>query len=125
SQVNGSNAVSGVPNLSEEIPLVPSTFSLTSETGIGYELNGLSDTGDWYQLVVAYDWPSCGVGFQIATEIWDNGGNSAPIDCPGSISLSKGDLVRLAMRVSSTKQVCMTLTDLRTSSSDPICVSQP
>jgi hypothetical protein len=123
-EVNGSDVIDSVPSLSEEIPLVPSAFSLLSQTGIGYELNGVSTTGDWYQIVVGYDWPGCGSGFQLITEIWDNQGNSGPVNCPGTITLSKGDTVRLTLAIPSSKQACLTIADLRTKASVPACVTQ-
>ena len=41
-QFDGSSAISGVASLSMQVKLVRSPY------GIGYELNGLSDSGDWY-----------------------------------------------------------------------------
>ncbi|MCI4333525.1 MAG: hypothetical protein L3K01_07400, partial [Thermoplasmata archaeon] len=60
SQLNESSA-SGVARLSEFIPLVPSPYSTA------YELNGLSSTGDWWQIVIAYNWPGCNSGYEEAT----------------------------------------------------------
>lgn len=118
SQLNDSSA-SGVARLSEFIPLVPSPYSTA------YELNGLSSTGDWWQIVVAYNWPGCNSGYEEATEIWDNLQNSGPITCDSTVSLSTGDLVELSIYFSSGGNGCLGLKDITTATTHNLCSAQP
>src|SRR5579883_2938597 len=48
------------------------------ESGYGpaYLLNGLSNTGYWYQVGLSYDWSGIGTGFAMVYEIWDPSGKS-------------------------------------------------
>ncbi|MCI4332102.1 MAG: hypothetical protein L3K19_09730, partial [Thermoplasmata archaeon] len=118
SQLNASSA-SGVARLSEFIPLVPSPYSTA------YELNGLSSTGDWWQIVIAYNWPGCNSGYEEATEIWDNLQNSGPISCDSTVSLSTGDLVELSIYFSSGGNGCLGLKDITTAVTHNLCSAQP
>jgi len=47
----------------------------TLGTGAAYLLNGLSNTGYWFQVGVSYSW-SPGSGFTMNYEVWDPSGNS-------------------------------------------------
>jgi hypothetical protein len=119
SEVNGSSSIAGMPTISEQIRVVSSPYPTA------YELNGVSNTGDWYQIVVADNWPGCPSKFVEGTEIWDNQDNSQPMVCSTAVSLSKGDIVQLVLTVKSSSQVCLDLTDLSTRATNPLCESQP
>ncbi|MGA2663910.1 MAG: hypothetical protein ABSF83_03105 [Nitrososphaerales archaeon] len=47
----------------------------TLGTGAAYLLNGLSNSGYWFQVGVSYSW-SPGAGFTMNYEVWDPSGNS-------------------------------------------------
>ena len=118
SQLNNSTA-SGVPKVFE-------TFTLaTSPHSTAYELNALSDTGDWYQIVIADNWPGCNTGFEEATEIWDSFGNSGPVNCDATLTLSSGDTVEFGIGFDAQQEACLSLTDLTTAKSHSLCYAQP
>ncbi|HEV2166590.1 MAG TPA: hypothetical protein VGS23_06430, partial [Thermoplasmata archaeon] len=119
SEINNTYAVTGLKTLSERIPLVTSLYP------IGYELNLLSDTGDWYQVVVGDNWPGCNAGFEEILEVWDSHGNSGPVVCDASVSLSKGNLVKLNGSFPSASTGCLGLDDLTTHRSHVVCQTQP
>lgn len=118
SELNGS-VTTGVASLVETIPLVVSPHST------GYELNGLSDTGDWYQIVVGDNWPGCSSGFEEILEVWDNAQGSGPVTCDPTVSLSAGDLIRLSLSYDAAHDVCLGLSDLTTQRSHSVCQAQP
>jgi hypothetical protein len=118
SSINDSSAT-GTPRISEYIPLVNSPYSTA------YELNGLTNTGDWWQIVVADNWPGCNTGFEEATEIWDNAQNSGPITCDSTVTLSAGDLVELTLYFGSGGNGCLGLKDVTTAVSHTLCDAQP
>ncbi|MCI4321768.1 MAG: PKD domain-containing protein [Thermoplasmata archaeon] len=118
SQLNDS-AATGVARMVEFVRLVSSPYSTA------YELNGLSNSADWWQIVVADNWPGCNSGFEEATEVWDSLGNSAAITCDSTLTLSAGDLVEFSIYFSGGNG-CMALRDVTTSSSThALCQSQP
>ena len=117
SQINQSSAT-GISRLSEYVKIVNSPYSTA------YELNGLSDTGDWWQIVVADNWPGCNSGFEEATEVWDSLGNTGPITCDSNVTLSAGDLVEFTLSFQSGNG-CLGLVDVTTGGSHRICQSQP
>lgn len=118
-QVNGSGSISTLTTLSLEIPVVTSPYP------IGYELNGLSTSGDWYQVLVADNWGGCNTGFEMVYEIWnDADGAYAPV-CDPTVTISSGDLVQLSLRFTSTSQGCLELKDLTNSQTEDDCVTQP
>ncbi len=117
SQINGS-APSGVKSLSVDIPLVSSPYP------IGYELNGLTNRGDWYQIVVGDNWPGCS-GYEMITEVWDNVQGSGPVGCDTTVSMTTGDLIRLGLNFTSSGAICMDLSDVTRSRSHSICQAQP
>ncbi|MFI5414425.1 MAG: PKD domain-containing protein [Candidatus Lutacidiplasmatales archaeon] len=118
SQLNNS-AATGVARLGEYVRLVTSPYSTA------YELNGLSNSADWWQIVVAYNWPGCNSGFEEATEVWDSTGTSGAITCDSTLTLSAGDLVEFTIYFSSGNG-CMGLRDVTTASSThTLCQSQP
>jgi hypothetical protein len=55
--------------------------------GPAYLLNGLSDTGYWYQVGLAYNWDpqnTPGTGFDFAYEVWSSNGSSVLPGASGS-----------------------------------------
>ncbi|MCI4354544.1 MAG: hypothetical protein L3K06_04185, partial [Thermoplasmata archaeon] len=117
-QFNGSSSQTGVKALVVDIPLVSSPYP------IGYELNGLTNRGDWYQVVVGDNWPSC-PGYEMITEVWDNAQGSGPVGCDSTVTMTTGDLIRLGLNFTSTSSICMDLTDVTRSRSHSICQAQP
>lgn len=115
--VNGQSA--GVSRLSETFRLASSPYPTA------YELNGLSGTGDWYQIIISDNWPGCNSGFELGYETWDASGTSGPVGCDPTVSLSLGDTVRLGLNFSSSTVACMDLTDVSTATSQVVCESQP
>lgn len=93
----------------------------TSDLGPAYLLNGLSNTGYWYQIGLAYNWPVYGgnqytPGFQAIYEIFNSSG--ASISTGGSsLSMSgeinSGDTVTLSLYFSN-GNVLLTAHDLNT-----------
>lgn len=118
-QLNGSTSLGGLKSLGERFTLVTSAYP------VGYELNGLSNSGDWYQIVVADNWPGCSLGFEEVTEVWDNTGASGPVNCDPTVSLSSGDTLALAINYTSAGNTCLDLTDLTTASFHAVCQAQP
>jgi hypothetical protein len=118
-QINGSSAVSGFFSLSLQLTL------RISPHPVGYELNGLSNTGDWYQIVVADNWPGCNSGFEEVTEVWDSNLVSGPVNCVANVSLSAGDVVVLGLNFTTSHAVCLLLSDVTTSRRDASCGAQP
>ncbi|MCI4347420.1 MAG: hypothetical protein L3J97_02230 [Thermoplasmata archaeon] len=119
SQINDTSSISGLSSVSETITLVNSLYHTA------YELNTLSDTGDWYQIVVSVNWPGCAAGFEEGLEVWDSIGNSGPVVCDPTVSLSLGDRVNLWLRFNGTSQACLGLRDLSTGKAHEICQAQP
>lgn len=118
-QLNGSSAASSLGSLSVRIPLVKSPYP------IGYELNGLSDVGDWYQIVLGDNWPGCSSGFVEITETWYNtGSGNAPV-CDTTVTLSAGDLIQLGINYTASHNVCLDLADLTTSVTHNVCAAPP
>ncbi|HEV2230781.1 MAG TPA: hypothetical protein VGS18_01150, partial [Thermoplasmata archaeon] len=118
-QLNGSSTVTGDRTISEKIRLVTSLYP------IGYELNALSDSGDWYQIVVADNWPGCASGFEEVIEVWDSSGASGPVTCDPTLTLAQGDLVQLVLTFNSLGEACLDLYDLTANTSNPVCQAQP
>jgi len=119
SEENGSTASGQLSDLVEQITLVTSPYP------IGYELNGLSTRGDWYQVLVTDNWAGCNAGFEMTYELWDNTGTSATPVCDPNISLSAGDVVQLSLSFPSTSQACLDASDLTTGHTENDCMSQP
>ena len=70
--------------------------------GPSYLLNGLSNTGYWYQVGINWNWPlqSGGykTGFGFVSETWAPGGLSqAPASAPFSGPINSGDIVELSL----------------------------
>ncbi|MCI4318153.1 MAG: PKD domain-containing protein, partial [Thermoplasmata archaeon] len=117
-QFNGSSSQSGVKSISEDIPLVNSPYP------IGYELNGLTSTGDWYQIVIGVNWPGCS-GYEMITEVWNNAQYGGPVGCSTAVTMTPGDLIRLGLNFSAKAGICMDLTDVTRSSGAILCQAQP
>ncbi len=118
-QLNNSNSVAGANSLSLKFTLVKSPYP------VGYELNGLSDTGDWYQVVIADNWPGCASGFEEVTEVWAVGDVSGPVTCDPTVTLSKGDSIQLGLNFTPTHNACLDVRDITTSTSHIVCQAQP
>ncbi|MDG6931747.1 MAG: hypothetical protein JRN26_06520 [Nitrososphaerota archaeon] len=91
--------------------------------GPAYLVNGLSNTGYWYQVGLSYDWPysngGYSPGFSMDYEVFDPSGNSIfPASGGGSASFSgpvnPGDKVYINLYFSSNGQVVMTAVDQNT-----------
>jgi hypothetical protein len=117
-ELNGSSSVTGLRSLSLQIPLVASPYP------IGYELNGLSSTGDWYQILVGDNWPSC-PGYETLWEVWSNAGVGSTPGCNSAVSMSTGDVIQLGVNFTSNHQVCLDLADVTTGGHQSICQAQP
>ncbi len=118
-QINNSYSTSGLRVLSEKITLVPSPYP------IGYELNLLSNTGDWYQIVIGDNWPGCASGFEEITEVWDSHGASGPVNCDSTVTLTKGQTVELNGSLPGSSKGCLGLSDLSSGRSHVVCQTQP
>jgi hypothetical protein len=96
----------------------------TSGAGPAYLLQGLSDTGYWYQVSLVYNWPYVNggydPGFHAGYEVFDPSGNSIfPVTCcMGFMTLSgpvnAGDSVALNLYFTNSSQVVMLVMDLNT-----------
>jgi hypothetical protein len=120
-QVNGTYSIGSVRTLSETVRLVTSPYPTA------YELNGISEAGDWYQITAAYNWGGCGSDvFAELYEIWNRTQYSeiGPT-CDGTVDLSRGDSVQLLLTFDSAKQACLGLDDLTTGHSRNLCFAQP
>ena len=116
SSLNGKTTF-GFTSVYTEVTLQSSPYSTA------YELNGLSNSGDWYQATVGDNWPGC-PGFAPLFEYWaNNQTSSAPVCYPG-FTLSAGEQVILGLTISTT-QVCMSVTLVSGAASIPYCVTPP
>jgi hypothetical protein len=86
------------------VTAVPQTDS--SGFGPAYLLNGLSDSGYWYQVGLAYNWPlasgtSYSSGFHFIWEVfYPNGSTSNPALSRIPDNVNQGDIVRLSLSFS-------------------------
>ncbi|HYK93049.1 MAG TPA: hypothetical protein VEY07_03280 [Thermoplasmata archaeon] len=119
SQLNSSFSVAGAKSISLKFTLKTSPYP------VGYELNGLSSTGDWYQILVGDSWPGCNVGFEELWEIWNNVQGTTSPSCDSTLSFSAGDQVYLGLNFSSSGNVCMDVGDVRAATLHIVCVAQP
>ncbi|HZY71298.1 MAG TPA: hypothetical protein VFF67_10035 [Thermoplasmata archaeon] len=116
-ELNGHNTA-GVSTLIEDIPVVSSPYP------IAYELNGLSDTGDWYQITVDDNWPGC-PGFGELTEIWNNAQGSGPVNCYYPTSFSAGAVAQLELNFTSSGNVCLDFSIVPSITKSITCTTQP
>lgn len=99
----------------------------------GFELNGWSNTGDWYQSMILLNW--CATGFSVGNEAFDNTGASVypsagGAGCYGNLSISAGDSIQLGLHViqsgTGAGNVCFTASDLSTGQAPySNCIAQP
>jgi len=107
-------------SLSFNVTAVPQTDS--SGFGPAYLLNGLSDTGYWYQVGLAYNWPlasgtSYDAGFHFIWEVfYPNGTTNNPVLSRVPDNVNQGDTVRLSLTFSS-GNVIMSTFDYNTGAS--------
>ncbi|MCI4344843.1 MAG: hypothetical protein L3J87_04385 [Thermoplasmata archaeon] len=116
-QINGGNSV-GVTKIIEDIKAVTSPYP------IAYELNGLTDVGDWFQITLDDNWPGCS-GFQELMEVWSNTQGSGPVVCDPTVTYSAGDMIELELNFTSSGNVCMDFTKLATSTTHIVCQAPP
>jgi len=138
------NQVVGAPpaNYDEQLALIftsnyqslayNATVSAQNDTygyGPAYLLNGLSNTGDWYQVGVSYNWGQSGGhlrGFSFIYEVWAPNAKSIYPSSGGSgslqMSVKNGDLVLLQIYLSGSS-VIMSAHDWNTSSSQQVSYS--
>lgn len=97
----------------------------TSPYVTGFELNGVTNTGDWYQSMVGENW--CASGFQVMNEVWNSAQDSLSGPCvTSSLAISAGDEVQLGLYVASSGDVCFTAQDLTHPQTAFLnCVAQP
>jgi len=88
-----------------------------------YELNGLSNSGDWYQATVGDNWPGC-PGFVPLFEVWADNGTSGPPICYPFSPFSLGEEVTLGLNFTG-NQVCMSAFATSQSQGAAYCVVQP
>jgi len=92
---------------------VPQTDS--SGFGPAYLLNGLSDSGYWYQVGLAYNWPlasgtSYDSGFHFIWEVfYPNGSTNNPVLSRVPDRVNQGDTVRLSLSFSGSSVIMDTL----------------
>lgn len=97
----------------------------SSPYATGFELNGLTNTGDWFQSVILENW--CASGFVVANEAFNNTGSSIYGPCVASnLIVSAGDDVQLGLYVSSAGEVCFTASDITNPQLPYLnCINQP
>ncbi len=118
SELNGSASVTGLSSLSLRLTLVKSVYP------IGYELNGLSSSGDWYQVLVGVNWPGCS-GYEMLYEVWTSSGLGYAPGCDTTLTLHAGDLLQLGINFTQSGDVCMDLWDVSYSTEHSVCTAQP
>ncbi len=74
----------------------------TNGYGPAYLLNGLSNTGYWYQVGINWDWPlqtgGYNPGFGFVSEAWAPGGlTRSPASVPFSGTVNQGDTIELSL----------------------------
>ncbi len=113
------------------LPTVSATFRLESSPwDTGYETNGLSTTGDWFQGLAMDNWPGCPSGFAFGYEVWNAAGTSVagPV-CTLPVVLLAGDEVQITLTLNcnagGSGSACFTFQDLTTGLGDIVTVPQP
>ncbi len=95
------------------------------DTGPGYLLNGLANTGYWYQVGLSWNWSPGqvpGTGFAMNYEVFDTSQNSIfPTNGGGGVqafsgSVNQGDTVLLNLYFANSSDVVMAAKDLNTGS---------
>ncbi len=113
------------------MPTVSATFVLESSVwSIGYEINGLTTTGDWYQGLALDNWPGCGSGFGFAYEVWDATGSSVlgPV-CNLPWHINAGDTLTITLSLNCAAgglgSMCFTFADGTRGTGGTVTVAQP
>lgn len=105
------------------------TFVLpAASVSTGFELNGVTSTGDWIQMSIGDDWPypnACLIPtYTLAFELWDSSKNSQSLGsdwwengyCSQAFTPHLGDTIALAMSLNcpagGSGSVCLTYTDV-------------
>jgi hypothetical protein len=93
----------------QDMPSLSYTIAAVGQSGAdgygpAYLVNGLGNTGYWYQVGLSFNW-SVGSGFQLSYEVFNPSGNSIfPSDGGGGIAtfspVNNGDLVTLSLSFS-------------------------
>jgi hypothetical protein len=104
------------------------TTVLTASIPIEFELNAVSNTGDWYQIMIGDNW--CGSGLAESYEAWNNAQksvipSSGGTECTTAITLTAGDMVKLNVSIASNGKACMGWIDITHSGKYIYCVTQP
>ena len=121
--VTGScTAHAGASSLYEDVSVPDSPYATS------YELNGLTNTGDWFQAVVALNW--CASGFFIGEEDWNSSGGSPYDTCFANLAITAGNNIQLGLYVSQSGptlgDVCLSAADLTNPQGTFInCIAQP
>lgn len=123
SGVTGScTASAGFSSFYEEVTVQNSPYAT------GFELNGLTNTGDWFQAVILLNWD--GPGLNTAEEVWNSAGASVYSEGFANPVISIGDNVELGLYViqsgSTAGEACMSAADLtHPSGTFTNCIDQP
>ncbi len=113
----------GFSSIYVDVQVEPSPYAT------GFELNGVSNEGDWFQSTVVENW--CASGFVVANEIFNNAGTSVYGPCVSSdLTIRAGDTVQLGLYVSNSGStsgdVCFTTADLTDPQTEYVnCQPQP
>ena len=118
-QLDGNSSVGGPSSLEVYVPLPESSYS------IAYAVTGLSNSGDWYVVGVAENWPSCS-GYQEVVGVYNDTGSSVSWNCYSTLSFSAGDLVDLILTFEADHTISLQVVrDSNGTSSYTVSVSQP
>ncbi len=107
------------------------TIPASSPYSTGFEFNALSSTGDWYQVILGWNWPSglgCTSGYHDNFQWWNATDTStyAGENCDWFSNPSPGDTVALWIYVATSGEVCMEVYDWsNTNDVNQQCVDQP
>jgi hypothetical protein len=121
--VTGScTAAAGFASFYEDVTVQNSPYAT------GFELNGLTNTGDWFQAVILLNWG--GPGLNTAEEVWNNAGASVYSAGFANPVISIGDNIELGLYVSQSGltagEACMSASDLtHPSGTFTNCIDQP
>ena len=111
-------------SLEYNVTAVPQTDPVL-DAGPGYLLNGLANTGYWYQVGLSWNWSpgqTPGTGFDVIYEVFDTSQNSIfPASGGGGVvafsgTVNSGDMVVLNLYFTSSSTVVMAAEDLSTGS---------
>jgi hypothetical protein len=126
-------------NFGEQFASLSASFTLPGGPGsIGYSLNGVTQTGDWAQAIVADNWPlpppPCGgpPGFVFLYGVWASNGTlvSPGYVCPtNQTAPASGDSISLTLALDcaagGSNSICFTFADLTQGTSFTVNATQP